>query len=317
MKTLRFRDKEVTDVMVLLTPFPKVLVDLIMEYYEAGIIEGKFDRKTTLSLDLPLSVAVGGDNLAICEYGSNQVQILNSYDLSIQRVIGRDIGGLSPSLLYHPTGVTISGNELYISDYDNACVQIFNYESGIYSRMIGNPKSPPGSSDSSPRQLKGPCNTCILDDEVFIIETSNRISVYNRFNCSYKRCFGKEGVGDKGFKFGCVSSLCFTDGEFFVNDFGNHVIKVLNPSTGDLIKKIGEEVLLYPRGIAINGNYVYVSDTHRVIVFTLHNGEMINCWGSRGNDDGQFVYPTGITLSVDRSELIVADCHNRRVQWFR
>jgi len=305
--------QEERSLLLLITPFSSEIIQLILDYHEK-ILEGKFDRKTSLHPNHPTSVAVGGNIIAICEYNANRVQILNSHDLSVQRIIGRGGSGSSNQHFNTPYGITISGNEIYVSDSGNHRVQVFNYENGVYNRTIG------GVYGSQPGALSNPSNSVIMDDEIFILECGNhRISVWNRLNCSYKRCFGKKGSGDDSFSFHWPASLYLKNGLLFVSDFGNNVIKVFNPSSGVLIKKIGGgDVLDHPKGIVVSENYVYVCDNkNRVLVFNLQSGEMIKSWGAFGTSDGEFRFPCGMAFSVDGSKLIVTDHNNHRVQWFR
>lgn len=64
-----------------------------------------------------------------------------------------------------------------------------------------------------------------------------------------------------------------------------------------------------------SGN-VYVADTYgnQIQVFTA-DGTFVTRWGSRGSDEGQFVYPYGIAISASE-EVYVADTVNDRVQKF-
>ncbi len=74
----------------------------------------------------------------------------------------------------------------------------------------------------------------------------------------------------------------------------------------------------FPYGIAVDtktGN-VYVADTdnHRIQVFTSTGGYIMK-WGSYGSGNGQFSYPSGV--SVDGSgNVYVADTSNNRIQVF-
>ena len=61
--------------------------------------------------------------------------------------------------------------------------------------------------------------------------------------------------------------------------------------------------------------YVADSDNHRIQLFDLF-GTFLGTWGSRGDDDGQFLLPSSI--AIHRScAVYVADSNNNRIQVFR
>ena len=68
-----------------------------------------------------------------------------------------------------------------------------------------------------------------------------------------------------------------------------------------------------PRGVAIfdNGDIYVVSENHCIYVFD-QTGQMKNTIGSSGSGNGQFSYPSGISIKGD--VLYVADSGNHRVQ---
>ena len=70
-----------------------------------------------------------------------------------------------------------------------------------------------------------------------------------------------------------------------------------------------------PYGVAIDSSdRVYVSDNHRVSVFTSE-GQFVTSFGNEGNGPGQFKYPRG--LAVDSSGVVyVCDYSNNRVELF-
>ena len=68
-----------------------------------------------------------------------------------------------------------------------------------------------------------------------------------------------------------------------------------------------------PRGVAIhdNGDICVVSENHCIYVFD-QTGQLKNTIGRKGSGDGQFSYPSGISIKGD--VLYVADTCNHRVQ---
>lgn len=71
-----------------------------------------------------------------------------------------------------------------------------------------------------------------------------------------------------------------------------------------------------PTGIAAGGGRLFVVDTmkHRVVFVGL-SGDILGTFGTRGDEPGQFNYPTNIARSAD-GQLFVTDTMNFRVQVF-
>lgn len=65
------------------------------------------------------------------------------------------------------------------------------------------------------------------------------------------------------------------------------------------------------------GNRVYVSDSesHRVVVFST-SGLRLFEFGTRGNGDAQFLYPSGVFFDALRDEVLVSDQLGHRIQAF-
>jgi len=340
---------------LLLTPLPDAVIQLILDYWQVLLLEGKFQRKDNMNLDVPIGVAVAGEGsnriIAIVEFDASRVQICRYDDLSVLKVIG---AGYGPDQVKHPCGgVAIDGDELYVADTSNTRIQVFSIGSGTSLRTV---TSKGRESISHPRSL------AIRGDEVYVCEYGpHRISVWNHQDAGFLRKWGQLGRGDTAFNFGDVSHICFSshnptnstkgdelidskskrsedrsdellvsdpkdnvsdkEAELFVADSYNKVIKVFNSKNGRFLRKFGSKELNFPTGISANENYVYVADrnNHMIVVFGRSNEsgeeESIQTIGSKGNGDGELHGPRGIVLAGE--ELVVADYGNQRVQWFQ
>ena len=72
----------------------------------------------------------------------------------------------------------------------------------------------------------------------------------------------------------------------------------------------------YPRYVAVDGNrQIYISDWSNHCVHVLKDGRHIQQIGSKGDREGCFNWPAGISLSPDGG-LIVCDNGNHRIQVF-
>jgi DNA-binding beta-propeller fold protein YncE len=84
---------------------------------------------------------------------------------------------------------------------------------------------------------------------------------------------------------------------------------------GGILGEFGHDILERPTGIARDPQRgrVYVADTqaHDIKVFD-DNGKLLNVIGQRGEDDGEFNFPTYLTFADDK--LYVTDTMNSRIQ---
>lgn len=98
-------------------------------------------------------------------------------------------------------------------------------------------------------------------------------------------------------------------------------------AAGKLLTRLGSEKnkeagkpgkFLRPSGIAVNSQLgkIYIVDTenHRVQIFN-RDGQFVSTFGKRGSDDGEFNFPTHITVDKE-NKVYVADTLNFRVQVF-
>jgi len=105
-------------------------------------------------------------------------------------------------------------------------------------------------------------------------------------------------------------------GEVLVSDAELGLVVRL-AADGNPVGTIGAGLLRRPTGIArdAKSGWLYVADTqaHDVKVFD-GSGALVRTIGERGEDGGQFNYPTYVSLA--RGELYVTDSMNARVQVF-
>jgi len=103
-------------------------------------------------------------------------------------------------------------------------------------------------------------------------------------------------------------------GRVFVADSDRKEVVVLDQK-GNGHSVIGKGLLERPTGLAWDANeaLLYVSDTqaHQIKVFDV-TGRLIKTIGQRGEEPGEFNYPTYLTLN--NGKLVVADTMNARIQ---
>ncbi len=84
------------------------------------------------------------------------------------------------------------------------------------------------------------------------------------------------------------------------------------------LRKIGSpDLFKRPAGLALDGNRLYVVDTHghRVIVLSKENGNFLFSFGKNGIENGNFNYPTNIFITKEKL-IYVTDSMNFRIQIF-
>lgn len=127
---------------------------------------------------------------------------------------------------------------------------------------------------------------------------------------TFDSSFGERGVGSGQFQY--PGGLVVVDSFIFVCDTQNNRVLQLS-NVGLQIREIGVGILNYPHSIVYNSGKLYVSDSanHRIAVFSTI-GVLIGIFGSEGSGEGQFSYPSGVTVYGDY--LFVVDTQNNRVQ---
>ena len=130
-----------------------------------------------------------------------------------------------------------------------------------------------------------------------------------------QRCFNTASdpydvaVDDKGF--------------LYVALYSQHCIDVLDQQ-GTVIRTIGTRgssgrgngQFIYPNGVAVQGDVLYVADynNHRVQKLTT-SGEFLLKFGTQGSGDGQLNIPRGICVDA-RGRIFVSEYNNKRVSVF-
>ena len=131
---------------------------------------------------------------------------------------------------------------------------------------------------------------------------------------------GKEGMGDGEISYPHGIAIDQNTGNIYLTQGTGYVINSGRVSifseSGEFIASFGQKYLNSPLGIAIHGNYVYVSDltTHRVFQFEQGtNIHLVRSVGGLGSEDGMFKYPREICACTS-GDVYVADWKNNRIQ---
>ena len=128
---------------------------------------------------------------------------------------------------------------------------------------------------------------------------------------------GKEGRGQgelympRGIAFDERTQLIYVAN---VNPFSGNSSIIVFSVTGEYINTFCEGQLRIPRGIAINGDDVYVSDSNlnSILHFKLPGFRLITKIGKKGTGKGEFSSPQQLTVAPNGS-VFVADSGNNRI----
>ena len=218
--------------------------------------------------------------------------------------------GLSVGMLKFPWGVAVNArDEIAVTDSGNHRVQIFNSD-GKYLRSFGRL----GNKEGEFKYPKG--ITCHKNGNIFVADNNNhRIQIFNGEG-EYVGMFGEKGTFDRQFSNPLGLSVD-SDGNIIVADAGNKLIKIFSPDGKFLMKVGGQGSFNFPYHCVQCDRYLIVSDQDRHCLEVYdRNGNFHYKFGKQGGRDGEFKYPS--CLSVNKSEhLMVCDTDNNRLQVFQ
>ena len=99
--------------------------------------------------------------------------------------------------------------------------------------------------------------------------------------------------------------------QIFVVNRNNHRVEIFSES-GEFLSQLGVGQLSDPRGIAIHGDSVYVSDgDDTVSKFSLTEMFLVRRIGGYGSDNGQFCFPYQLTTDLIGRVFVADTCNNR------
>ncbi|MDP3685110.1 MAG: 6-bladed beta-propeller, partial [Ignavibacteria bacterium] len=179
-------------------------------------------------------------------------------------------------------------------------------ESKILESLLGEEKSD---------ALQKPYGVVAADDKVYVTEsTGGRVFVFDLKN-SKLSFIGSSSFGSLTMPSGITADSA---GNVYITDVMQKAVLVFNP-LGKMILSFGSEAgLENPAGVAVDNArkriYVVDSKAHKVKVYSL-DGKFLFEFGKRGIEDGDFNFPTNITLDKE-GKIYVVDTINARVEVF-
>ena len=105
-------------------------------------------------------------------------------------------------------------------------------------------------------------------------------------------------------------------GNIYIADQYNHCVKVFD-STGKYSFTFGdnegEEKMNYPRGVAICGDIILVTQYNNCILNYQLNGNFISRIGRQGRGELEFDIPFGLTIDESNGDIYICDRNNNRI----
>ena len=106
-------------------------------------------------------------------------------------------------------------------------------------------------------------------------------------------------------------------GNIYIADCSNNCVKVFD-STGKYLYKFGdnggEGRMCYPRGVAICGDRILITQYFHCILNFQLNGKFISRIGREGNGELEFYKPFGLAIDESNGDIYICDYSNNRIQ---
>ena len=104
-----------------------------------------------------------------------------------------------------------------------------------------------------------------------------------------------------------------TTGNIYIADIDNSCVKVFD-SNGKYLFKFDDSKGGYPRGIAIYGDRVVVTQSTNCVLSYQLNGVFISRIGRKGRGELEFDWSLGLTIDESNGDIYICDISNNRVQ---
>ena len=117
--------------------------------------------------------------------------------------------------------------------------------------------------------------------------------------------FGKRG-NKKGELYDPIGLTLHRNESIYIADTVNNRIQIFS-TAGKFVAEFGKEQLHWPHSIALNNEWVFVSDWNAVFKFQIINNKFV-CQSTKG----ELNFPHGITVDIN-GEVLVADYFNNRI----
>lgn len=166
--------------------------------------------------------------------------------------------------------------------------------------------------------LKKPMSVHVdRNGRIFVTDTANSdILLFDPVN---KSSTSLAAMGVRGINKPIGVATDGATGNIYFTDSASNKVYAIKPDGSLIDNPEAPEPFKQPSGIAVDSanKKLYVSDTqrHNIKVFDLETLKYVSTLGSRGKEEGQFNFPSHITVD-GKGKLYVTDTMNGRVQTF-
>ena len=168
-----------------------------------------------------------------------------------------------------------------------------------------------GEDVDQPEFVAKPFGVAIHNGRIFACDTkTNEVAVFDIAS----RQFSKIGVKGPGRLLKPINLRIDAEGRVYVGDMLRKQVVVFD-AAGEYITAYGKEGEFNPSDILLTHDELFVLDVreHCIKVYDLKTRELKRTIGKRGNQPGEFNYPTNMTMDESGS-IYVSDTVNFRVQ---
>ncbi|MFZ4855051.1 MAG: hypothetical protein ACOYL3_01520 [Desulfuromonadaceae bacterium] len=207
-------------------------------------------------------------------------------------------------------GIEIHKGKIYIAEGMERRISIIDLAKGTFTE-------PPGT-----KTLRGalsyPLNLTLDDnDNLYVADPSRHEIVVYDAQGNFKTSYGKK-LGPKS----KITDVKFYKGKFYALDMGLHMLRLLDPTTGEPLGEFGntgkpEDILALPGNFTIDadGNFYITNLGSNKVIKLDQDGNYLDSFGGVGDQFGKFSKPKGIAIDNDR-QIYVVDGGTNIVQLF-
>lgn len=170
-----------------------------------------------------------------------------------------------------------------------------------------------GKENEATESIKKPYGVAIHNGRIYVADT--RGGGYAIFDLAQRRFEIVQGSGG-GKLLKPINISIDADGNKYVTDTGREQVVVFDKDDR-YTRAYGTSDEFKPSDVAVDGNRMYLTDLkhQQIQVLDKASGNVLFKVGKPGSKEGEFVFPTNLTIGTDR-HIYVTDTGNFRIQKF-
>ncbi|MDX8386104.1 MAG: hypothetical protein R8M11_06265, partial [Gallionella sp.] len=295
----------------------------------------------TIPFNSPQSIATDGLNLYVADTKNHKIRIIEIATSRVDTLAGSGTKGNADGFgeaasFNHPRGVVVDGLHLYVTDTGNHAIRKINIVTGHVITLAGSGEA--GSADKTGAEagFNSPRGITIMGKDLLVADYYNqsirRVNIETGSVTTELPKRGWLGSGEDKLPY-FPGSIAINDGNLYVADYDNHIIRKIQLSSGKMnivagsgragaATGIGKAASFnYPCEIEVIGDALYVADSgnHTIRKIEMTSGQVTKFAGSGSNgmvdgvgEDAMFATPFGLTSYGNK--LYVADQGNHEIR---